>query len=358
MTDEHYWPLNTECLTPAIEFILKNNYTEVGLEFASPFLMSKSNRVVLAMREILSKESRDPVHIRILSDSFCCIGETSAERLCLQCVIHFGSTCSTPVTCTDSFSVLHVPPPQIPPSLFEHITAGLTEVIASNGASDVVLVLDKEYATLEETLSKTLCERMSNVTIKSYVQKEVNSIKKDNIETKKEIERDSISEEDCFAGWSFDREECNKSLVIYVGDYEDSGIAIAHSIPWAQFAHFSPLGVDFSGEFIIPPSRMRLIMKRSRPIDEIKFADKIGVLVASPSFLDVALKIEALIKESGKIPYLISMGSRINEYKLANFPDIEAFVLVACPLTISFLDSRRFQMPVLSACEAVYALKE
>lgn len=342
MTDEHYWPLNTECLTPAIEFILKNNYTEVGLEFASPFLMSKSNRVVLAMRQILSKESREPVHIRILSDSFCCIGETSAERLCLQCVIHFGSTCSTPVTCTDSFAVFHVPPPQIPPSLYDHIVTGLIEVISTT--TDVVLVLDKEYATLENSLSQTLCEKIDNLNIKILVQKEE--------------EENSIFSDCCFAGWFFDREVCNKSLVIYVGDYEDSGIAIAHSIPWAQFAHYSPLGVDFSGEFIIPPSRMRLIMKRSRPIDEVKFADKIGILVASPSFLSVALKIEQLIKESGKIPYLISMGSRINEYKLANFPDIEAFVLVACPLTISFVDSRRFQVPVLSACELVYALKE
>lgn len=350
MTDEHYWPLNAECLTPAIEFILKNNYTEVGLEFASPFLMSKSNRVVLAMRQVLSKESREPVHIRILSDSFCCTGETSAERLCLQCVIHFGSTCSTLVTCTESFSVFHVPPPQIPPSLFDHIVTGLIDVISST--TDVVLVLDKEYATLESSLPQALRERIPDLNIKALVQKE-NSIKK---------ESDTINAEsdlnECFAGWLFDREECNKSLVVYVGDYEDSGIAIAHSIPWSQFAHYSPLGVDFSGDFIIPPSRMRLVMKRSRPIDEIKFADKIGILVASPSFLEIALKIEALIKECGKIPYMISMGSRINEYKLANFPDIEAFVLVACPLTISFVDSRKFQVPVLSACELVYALKE
>lgn len=345
MTDDHYWPINPECLTPAIEYILKHKYTEVGLEFASPFLMSKSNRVVAAMRQVLSKEASSPVHIRILSDSFCCTGETSAERLLIQCVIHFGSTCSTPVTCTTSFAVFHVPPPQIPPSLFAHTVSDLAELAAPSSSSlgEAVLVLDKEYATLKETLPKALSEKLPEMKFTAITQED----------TAKEGEG-----EEHFAGWHFDREQCGRSLVVYVGDYEDSGVAIAHSIPWAQFSHYSPLGVEPSGEFVVPASRMRLIMKRSRPIDDVKFSEKIGILVASPSFFEVAVKLEALAKECGKTPYVITMGSRINEYKLANFPDIEAFVLVACPLTVSFLDSRRFQVPVLSACEFVYALKE
>ena len=56
-----------------------------------------------------------------------------------------------------------------------------------------------------------------------------------------------------------------------------------------------------------------------------------------------------VIRAAGKRPYTFLVG-KPNVAKLANFPEIDVFVLVACP-EMSFIDSRDFLQPVVTPWE-------
>ena len=61
-----------------------------------------------------------------------------------------------------------------------------------------------------------------------------------------------------------------------------------------------------------------------------------------------------IIKDAGKNYYLYVVG-KINPYKLANFPEVGVFVLIACHEN-SAIDSRDFYKPVITPFELQLAL--
>jgi diphthamide biosynthesis protein 2 len=88
-----------------------------------------------------------------------------------------------------------------------------------------------------------------------------------------------------------------------------------------------------------------------------KSASVIGIVVGTlgvQRFKDVLTKLRYQISESGRTSYLFVVG-KVNVSKLANFAEIEAFVLVACSEN-SLLDSREFHVPVITPFELEVAL--
>lgn len=64
--------------------------------------------------------------------------------------------------------------------------------------------------------------------------------------------------------------------------------------------------------------------------------------------------LKCIIKDSGRRSYTFAVG-KPNVPKLANFPDIDIFVHVACPLS-SIIDSTDYYRDVVTAVEADIAL--
>ena len=62
-------------------------------------------------------------------------------------------------------------------------------------------------------------------------------------------------------------------------------------------------------------------------------------------------RVKSIIKLSGRKSYMFLIG-KINPAKLLNFPEIDVFVLVACPEN-SLLDSKVLFKPVVSETETV-----
>jgi diphthamide biosynthesis protein 2 len=56
------------------------------------------------------------------------------------------------------------------------------------------------------------------------------------------------------------------------------------------------------------------------------------------SYMHVIEHLKRMIRQAGKRYYLFSVG-KLNVAKLANFPEIDIFVLVACPEN-SLIDSK------------------
>ena len=83
----------------------------------------------------------------------------------------------------------------------------------------------------------------------------------------------------------------------------------------------------------------------------------VGILVGNLAKSNVELvdHLKLLIKNAGKRPYVLAVG-RINSAKLANFPEIQTFVLISCPFHALIFDCSDFFQPILTPFEAELAL--
>ncbi|KAJ8305915.1 hypothetical protein KUTeg_016460 [Tegillarca granosa] len=96
----------------------------------------------------------------------------------------------------------------------------------------------------------------------------------------------------------------------------------------------------------------KMLMKRFYMIERAKDAKIIGIVVGTlgvADYLQVIDRLKKLIKTAGKKSYTFVVG-KLNVPKLANFMEIDVFVLVACSENTLF-DSSEFYKPVITPYE-------
>ena len=101
----------------------------------------------------------------------------------------------------------------------------------------------------------------------------------------------------------------------------------------------------------------RALMQRYGLVERAKEADLIGIVVGTlgvAKYLDMVEYVKKIIHDAGKKYYLYVVG-KINPYKLANFPEVDIFVLIACHEN-SAIDSRDFYKPIVTPFELQLAL--
>ncbi|XP_062504438.1 2-(3-amino-3-carboxypropyl)histidine synthase subunit 2-like isoform X2 [Corticium candelabrum] len=116
-----------------------------------------------------------------------------------------------------------------------------------------------------------------------------------------------------------------------------------------QFYSYNP--VSFIGQQE-SPNINRSLMQRYYFIQKVKDAKVIGIIVGTLALGNILAIIERLsrvIKNAGKKSYLFVVG-KLNPAKLANFMEIDVFVLVAAPES-SLLDLQEFYQPVVTPYE-------
>lgn len=99
-------------------------------------------------------------------------------------------------------------------------------------------------------------------------------------------------------------------------------------------------------------SMNRALMKRYYAIERVKDAAVVGILVGTlgvADYLTIIQQLKETIHRAGKKSYMFAMG-KLNVPKLANFLEIDVFVLVACPEN-SLLDSSDFYKPLVTPFE-------
>ena len=82
-------------------------------------------------------------------------------------------------------------------------------------------------------------------------------------------------------------------------------------------------------------------MRRYAVVQKARDADVFGILVGTlgvAQYLPLIARLRGMLARAQKKSYTLTVG-KLNPAKLANFPDVGAFVLVACPQT-SLVDSR------------------
>lgn len=104
----------------------------------------------------------------------------------------------------------------------------------------------------------------------------------------------------------------------------------------------------------------RLLMRRYALVQKARDASVVGLVVGTlgvHNYLPLLQRLRKLLTSpaSQRKVYTISVG-KLNPAKLANFQEIDVFVLVACPEN-SLLDTRDFQKPIVTPWEMLLAVQ-
>ena len=104
----------------------------------------------------------------------------------------------------------------------------------------------------------------------------------------------------------------------------------------------------------------RYLNRRFYLTQKAQMANIIGILVGTLSqdrFRSVVASVRQKIEDSGRSSYTFVVG-KINVAKLANFAEVECFVLIACGETSILSDEREYHLPVITPTELEIALGE
>ncbi|XP_064521501.1 2-(3-amino-3-carboxypropyl)histidine synthase subunit 2 isoform X2 [Pseudopipra pipra] len=96
----------------------------------------------------------------------------------------------------------------------------------------------------------------------------------------------------------------------------------------------------------------RALMRRLYLVERARDARVVGILVGTlgvVGYLALLQRLRELLRRAGKRSYTLAVG-KPNPAKLANFPEVDIFVLVACAQN-SLLDSSDFYRPVVTPYE-------
>jgi len=104
----------------------------------------------------------------------------------------------------------------------------------------------------------------------------------------------------------------------------------------------------------------RFLSRRFYLTQKAKIANIIGILVGTLSqsrFRSVVSSVRTKVENAGRACYTFVVG-KINVNKLANFAEVECFVLVSCGETSILSDERDFHVPIITPAELEIALGE
>lgn len=127
---------------------------------------------------------------------------------------------------------------------------------------------------------------------------------------------------------------------------------------WAYDPYHKPEAIDTDPTSSLSISRY--LNRRYYLIQKTKMASIVGILVGTLSqkrFRSVIDRVRLLVEESGRSCYTFAVG-KVNVAKLANYAEIEAFVLIGCTESSVLDDEREFHVPIVTPMELEVALGE
>ena len=278
-----------------VRWVESGGFRRVALQFPD-YLLAQAGAVTSLLRERLGW-----VMLFILGDTTygeCCVDEIAAEHVSSEAVIHYGHTCLTP--------------PHRIPTLWVFTrslcsTSDLVQAVQDKFSTDhrkVVLLYDVEYdhqlCNLHIDNVHLVIGRCSGHGQTEGVQKFGRTFSVDDIQ---------------------DLTDC---IVVYVGKGDQGLLNFIYNWPENEFYVFTD-GTLVSAE--VPVAKH--MMKRYFLVEKAKDSERVGLLVGTlgtEKYLDILEKLKISGKNAGKRMYTFLVG-KPNVAKLANFPEIDVFVL-------------------------------
>jgi len=328
-------------LDDCVRTIQENGFERVALQIPDEML-SLTWSLVQKLKEKLAKSECDGVELFVLGDTSygsCCVDEVAAEHHRADFIVHFGQAC---LSRTARLPVHYV---------FGKCRLDVAEAAkiisqsVDNKGGKLTMIRDVRFEHCIEFLRDKLLERQtfSEADVPSLVRKGFVSGKNEAEEPEKEV----------VLGHSLENGR-DFGTVLYVGNNEKQIAVLFLQLSAREIVCFDPVTMK-----CIKPDRAAktTLARRFRKVQQARDAQIFGILVGTMGihgYSKALQRIQDMIRAAGKKSYTFLMG-KINPQKLANFPHIDVFVLVACPQN-SLLDSKEFFKPIVTPHELEISL--
>ncbi|KAG8759396.1 Diphthamide biosynthesis protein 2 [Ceratobasidium sp. 423] len=337
--------------------IIDNDYKQIALQFPDE-LLGVSVPIYNRLKQLLG-DGRNAYVLADTTYGSCCVDEVAAAHIDADVVVHYGHACLSPTSRLPVIYVFGKRPidiqdcvDQLSPVIRSQLTdATLTKsVILKSDVSYTYSIgntkelLQKEFPGTEIVASHVPTRYIpppSASAIAPYAPADPDQPSEpisplpSTFQTSKDAGPAIVSE-------GIPAEEC---LILYIGG---ESLALTNFL----LTHSSSEVVSYD-----PQTRLtrretgsvnKLLMRRYAIIQKARDADVIA------SYLPLMAHLRRLLSKAQKKCYTISVG-KLNPAKLANFIEIECFVLVACPEN-SVIDSKEFYRPIVTPFELEVAL--
>ncbi|XP_073344494.1 2-(3-amino-3-carboxypropyl)histidine synthase subunit 2 [Pagrus major] len=327
------------------EFISERQFQKVALQFPDELLVDS---VAVAV-EIERNSNAKPFILGDTSYGSCCVDEVAAEHVRADCIVHYGSACLSPSKRLPLMYVFEKRPMDL-----DKCTSAFRELYPDT-QSHIIFLYDVNYIHAIKDLQTLLSPEYPNLVCSELVVEGEQCYSHGWIKRKHDDTCPS-NQDNNLVVCQFGRQFSLKSglsimdySMFYVG--QEGATLRNFMMTWNRctFCSFDPITMIGRTESI---SINRTLMKRYYAIERAKDANVVGILVGTlmmADYLTVIQQLKETISRAGKKSYMFAMG-KLNVPKLANFLEIDIFVLIACPEN-SLLDSSEFYKPVVTPFE-------
>lgn len=284
--------------------LLAGSYSRIALQFPD-HLLTDAPRVATALQSSLPEGSK----VHILADtsySACCVDEIAAEHVDAQVVVHYGRACLSPVK---RLPVLYVYTEQ---ELDADVAVQRFEAEFPDKDVKVVLMADLTYQHHVSPLLVLLKE-------KGYINVCATEVVRDPA---------GIIPNRAIQNVDLDAETLKTYSLFHISDPPTSVLLALHS----RFASLHILSPDASSVDNPTMRTAGLLRRRFARVLSLASAGVVGILVNTLSVANSIQSIDLLrkrISAAGKKSYTVVVG-RLNPAKLANFAEVEGWVVVGC----------------------------
>ncbi|XP_077591891.1 2-(3-amino-3-carboxypropyl)histidine synthase subunit 2 [Stigmatopora nigra] len=321
------------------DFVRQNDFKKVALQFPDE-LLHDSSAVAAEIERITQAK------LFILADTSygsCCVDEVAAEHVGADCLVHYGRACLSPSKRLPLMYVFEIASIDV-----DKCNSAFREM-HTDPQAHILILYDVRYAHAIDNLASLLCEDYPNVVCSQLV------VEGEHCYSHGRRKKDSDEDQD-EPRIHFGRQLSLKSglsiedyHMFYVG--QDGATLRNFMMTWnrCSFSSFDPETSTGRKE---SAGINRVLMKRFYAIERAKDANVVGILVGTlgvANYLAIIRQLKDAIRNAGKKSYVFAMG-KLNVPKLANFLEIDIFVLISCPENL-LLDSSEFYRPVVTPFE-------
>ncbi|GMH34104.1 hypothetical protein BSKO_01938 [Bryopsis sp. KO-2023] len=348
----------------SVAFVTNGGYRTVVLQFPDDLLGDSA-----AVAEAFTSECEDgthPVEVFVLADSAydsLSTDEVAANHVKADCVIHYGPASMAPACHLPTFFVF--PAENCSPSeCSEYVSRNLPEWIDGESTA-AVLFLDQALQHYRQHIASNLGNAQSSTplivaeTVPRTVQPRANECGKQSACTTATDHPEANKQTGhSFAGmrWSLPDETLMCDCVcVWIGD-ENSQTLFQLSLRFSTSKWVLVDPAKLTSQIGLPIRTTQLLRRRYYLVEKARSAQIVGILVSTLAvggFLAVTKRLKQLAGFAGKKTYMVVIG-KPTPAKLANFPEVEVFVMVSDP-TSMILDSKEFMAPIITPYEAQMA---
>lgn len=319
---DEYFELENCALT-----ILHNEYNVVALQFPDE-LMSYANCISKALKKLTKKK------IYILADTSygsCCVDEVAASHYAADVIIHYGQSC---LSYPDKIPVINIFGKRY---LDRSILIAKMKETFQCTDENILLVYDVQYATCLEKCFDQLQQCFPGIVFSEIVKDSIGgSVSGDHSSTK--------------FGRKYNLKcELGKYKILFIGDDGRTLYNYVISYNKNEVYSYNPSNKVLRKEDF---QVNRYLMKRYYLIEKAKDAQIVGILMGTlgvARYKEILVRLKKVLKVANKKYYTFIVG-KINPAKLANFMEIDIFVLIACTEN-TLIDSKEFYKPIVTPYE-------